>query len=160
MVFTVFRLQFPVFITRGRLTVAGAILCRSVSQDALRSGSHPRIAGCRSGESGGKAVREAQRGVRVQLGLGLRLELRPVRLVVQAAGDTQVAAVLVHAAHVQPASIRQGATLVHIWGERESERDAYLRRSDLRKVLVSREQCHSPTHCLALRSYVKPSGHV
>lgn len=110
--------------------ITGAILCRSISQDALRCAPHSGVAGLYSTSSSSntctsstsstswnswqKGVWKASRGVLVNL-VRQGEEVRPVRLVVQAPGETQVTSVLVHAAHVSSARIWQDTAFIHIY---------------------------------------------
>ena len=111
--------------SKGRLTVAGAVFRQRVTQDALRAGPDDGVAGLSRPRRAGE---ERVRRVRVE-GLRLALVVRRVLLVVQAPGQTQVAPVLVDAAHVPPAGVRQETTLIHIWNtERSAEGPRSLRR--------------------------------
>lgn len=103
-------------MSRGQLTVAGAILRQRVAQDALGTGPDDGVAGVsgRPGPAGEEGVREPVRRVWVE-GLLLDLVVLRVLLRVLAPGQAQVAPVLVDTAHVPPAGVRQQPTLVHIW---------------------------------------------
>lgn len=176
------------------LTITGAIFCRSISQEALCSAPHSGVAGLhRSGSSREEGVWESGWWVWVNR-LGQDRGLRSVRLVVQAPRDAQVASVLVHTAHVPPASIWQGTALIHIWNtERCTDKNIPASRTSVsawfiltlsletysvshfsvvfsfspdKKMAVQNvtfhiirrwKSCHLPIHCLALRSYAKPS---
>lgn len=95
--------------------ITGAVLCRSISQDALRRAPYSGIAGLhRSRNTREEGVWKSNRWVRVNR---LRQDrgLRSEWLVVQAPGHAQVASVLVHTAHVSTASIWQDTALIHIY---------------------------------------------
>lgn len=95
------------------LTDTGTVLRGSVSQQALRRAPHPGVAGLHRSLRSREGVWKSHRGVCVN---GLRrVRLRSEWLVVQAPGHAQVASVLVHTAHISPASIWQRTALVHIW---------------------------------------------
>lgn len=101
--------------------MTGAILCRRVSQNALRGGPDSGVAGLhRPGRVGDEGLRKPQRCVRVE-GLRQGGGLGSEGLVVQIPGETQVPSVLVHTAHVSAANIWHGAALVHIWNTESSD---------------------------------------
>jgi len=93
------------------LTITAAVLSRSISQEALRSGPHSGVAGLH------KSRQSREEGVgRVRVnGLAPGRDLRSVRLLVQPPGDAQVASVLVHAPHVSSACVWLGTALILIW---------------------------------------------
>lgn len=155
----------------------------------MRSGPHSGVAGLhRSWQRWEEGFWKSNRRVRVRW-LRQGRDLRSVGLVVQAPRDAQVASVLVHAAHVPSASISQGATLIHIWNTERcidqgiqhlwpwdpfhpvslgthstSHATVFLLERRLYIITINRTfhkmRVDSPKHCLALRSYAKPSVQV
>lgn len=128
---------------KGPLTITRAIIRQRVTQHALRAGPYDGIAGVSRSRAAGE---ERVRRVRVE-GLLLDLVVRCVLLVVQAPGQTQVASVLVDAAHVPAAGIRQETALIHIW---KTERSAEGPRSIFR--LQKGSLCAALAAFLALSS--------